>query len=268
MAMRHCVAVRGSYHRTAALDGRRASRTIERPSSTDRDRSLPRSVPSTSRRSVASAQVSRRSCWRAASDGEDDRSRVDRDSITRNGCCRPGGARRRTTRRMVVAWTIQGLVVQTMTERVPGDVSARRSGSFRRRDPPRRRAPPPGRRRQPDPARLIDILRSMAPTSRRSAGRDDQPRHSRRRWVGEPVADLIVPIVGTGAHRARSGRTSRPRSTRSRSCALPPAGDRPTVIRARGAAPQGVRPDRGIAAGLVALGARVAGRRRRSPDRG
>ena len=138
----------GSYHRTAALDGRRASRTIERlPTSTDRDRSYP--APGHRRHDVGAERTGEVGdpAGGAASGWGDDGSRVDRDSRSHGTDAAGAGRAGRADGR--AGW-LGGLDDPGRVgcadddgtgpgRRLGGGVLARRG-----RDPPRCRAPPAG----------------------------------------------------------------------------------------------------------------------------
>ena len=109
-----------------------------------------------------------------------------------------------------VAWTIQGgLAVQTMTERVPGDVSAAAFWLVAGAIHPDAELRLRGVGVNPTRRAVIDILRSMgadieeipadgATVAGHATAADD--------GVGEPVADLVVRSSRVARHRARSGR--------------------------------------------------------------
>ena len=109
-----------------------------------------------------------------------------------------------------VAWTIQGgLAVQTMTERVPGDVSAAAFWLVAGAIHPDAELRLLGVGVNPTRRAVIDILRSMGADIEEipaEGATDAGPRHSRRRWRRRAGGRPDRPIVGTARHRARSGR--------------------------------------------------------------
>ena len=247
----------GSYHRTTALDGCRPPWPARRfPPTTDRDRSYPASGDRLhddgAERTGEVGHPARGTSRGRADDGP----RVGRDPRPHGTDAasegRAGRADGRTGRvgRMVAGRRGRRCA---QSERVPGDVSAAAFWLVAGAIHPDAELTLHDVGVNPTRRAIIDILRSMgADIEERRHG--DGARRRRRRAAGGRHGALVGPACG----RPRAVRCGR--RHRRDPGALPgrDGGRRHDRHPRRGrAAPQGVRPDRGDAAGLRALGARI-----------
>ena len=239
----------GSYHRTAALDGRGAPRRAERlPSAADRGRSHPapgdRRVDDRSR----APRSSRRSCWRGCGRTAGRRSaRRSRRAITRSGCCGRGACRSSE------APTV-GRRGGDQSRRRGDGAGGRRAGSGRRlggRVLAGRRRDPPGRRARPCAASASTRPGGRSSTSCGAMGAEIEERRRRRGGAdadeasASRCADLVVRSSALQAIDARPADVAAAIDEIPILClAAAQARGHDDDPRRRRAAPQGVRPDR------------------------
>ena len=160
-----------------------------------------------------------------------------------------------------VAWTVQGgLAVQTMTERVPGDVSAAAFWLVAGAIHPDAELRLRGVGVNPTRRAVIDILRSMGADIEEipAAGDRRRARQSADDGVGEPVADLVVRSSALRAIELGPADVAAAIDEIPILCLAASRATGTTVIRGAGEL-RHKESDRiaGIAAGLAALGARV-----------
>ncbi len=247
----------GSYHRTAALDGRRASRPPERlPSATDRGRSYP--APGDRRHDVRAERTGEVGdpAGGAAGGRGDDGPRVGRDARSHGAdapCAgRAGRADGRSGRS--AAWTIEGgVAVQAMDERVPGDVSAAAFWLVAGAIHPDAELRLRGVGVNPTRRAVIDILRAMGA---------DIEEEATTTGAATTASASPWPTWSSARHaprdRARAGRRGTAIDEIPILCLAATQATGTTVIRGAGEL-RHKESDRiaGIAAGLRALGARI-----------